>query len=192
MEFKLKLELFICEFNENDHSSFPNFSKVIQNFKIQNISDQYSEWLSKLHENFESRFQEFEKIKSLLEFAKNPLEVVFIDLKNCCETFQIPLKETNMELIKLRSQLSIGSQHIDEIKVLMQFANLRQIYANILSIFPSSYLCESSFSKLNFILNEYRSNMTQEHVKNALIVATSNLILDLTKLVLRMDCQISH
>ena len=127
-----------------------------------------------------------------MEFAKNPLEIAFSDLKKCCESFSLPFKETNLEMIKLRSKTTVGYQNIDQIAELINYENLSQIYANVLSIFASSYLCESSFSKLNFIFSQYRSSLTQEHVKNALIVATTQLNLDLRQIVEEMNCQISH
>ena len=54
------------------------------------------------------------------------------------------------------------------------------------------YLCESAFSKMNFILNEYRTNLTQLHLEDTLMAACSSIALDFDKIVAKLDCQISH
>ena len=78
------------------------------------------------------------------------------------------------------------------LELLKQYKLLTLIYAKITSIFPDSYLCESAFSALNFILNEYRTSLTLENTQNCLKIAINVDEIDFMELVGRMNCQVSH
>ena len=65
-------------------------------------------------------------------------------------------------------------------------------HSKILSLFTDSYLCESALSKMNFILNWYRSNLTQLHLEDTLMAVCSSIELDFDKIVDKVDCQMSH
>ena len=78
------------------------------------------------------------------------------------------------------------------IQTLKNFKMLKLAYAKILSMFPDSYICESTFSKLNFILNQYRSNLTQKNLLNCIKIACNDSEIDFEEIVKDMFCQVSH
>ena len=73
-----------------------------------------------------------------------------------------------------------------------QFKILSRSYLKIMSVFSSSYKCEMSFSAMNFIMNQYRSSLTQNHLRDCLIVSLSSFEISFTSVVKQLQCQISH
>jgi len=55
-----------------------------------------------------------------------------------------------------------------------KFPNLIDCAQKILCVFASTYVCESTFSKLKFIKNKYRSRLTSENVENILRISVSS------------------
>lgn len=55
-----------------------------------------------------------------------------------------------------------------------KFPNLIDCAQKILCFFASTYVCESTFSKLKFIKNKYRSRLTSENVDNILRISVSS------------------
>lgn len=53
----------------------------------------------------------------------------------------------------------------------------------LLTLFTSTYLCESSYSKMKYAKNVYRNRLTNEHLDALLRVACSNFKPDLNKIV---------
>lgn len=52
---------------------------------------------------------------------------------------------------------------------------LSMLAMSVFTIFPSTYLCESLFSKVNFIKNDKRSCPTNNHLKDSIRVATCDV-----------------
>lgn len=55
-----------------------------------------------------------------------------------------------------------------------KFPNLIDCAQKVLCVFASTYVCESTFSKLKFIKNKYRSRLTNENVDNILRISVSS------------------
>lgn len=63
----------------------------------------------------------------------------------------------------------------------------------LLTLFASTYLCESSYSKMKYAKNVYRNRLTDSHLDDVLRVACSNFKPDLSKIVENLSqYQISH
>ena len=186
---KLELELDIIEMKKGSLSRFPCIEKIGQ---CSEQLDTFVSWLEILLNDFESRFQDFERIKPLMKFSKNLPGLTFSELEEVCkilnQDFEISCKEFNA----LKSMLSIDNSDSNFLRVLSEKPTLSLIRCKIQSIFSSSYNCEQAFSHLNFIVNEYRSQLTQEHIENLLMIKMSKNNLNLEILVKRTACQISH
>ena len=62
----------------------------------------------------------------------------------------------------------------------------------LLNLFGSSYLCESLFSKLAFIKNKYRSQITDERIKQLLMVASAENAPDFMGIIAKKQFQGAH
>ena len=70
---------------------------------------------------------------------------------------------------------------------------LSRIAIKLMTLFGSTYMCESLFSKLTFIKNIYRSTLTNEHTKHLLQLAVSKRAIDYMSLVNeKRFLQVSH
>ena len=177
------------EFISGDYSSFKFFAETVEKKKFSKIDKCYCEYMSILKESFQKRFADFERIKHVMKFGRDILECDFEILKQCCETFNVDYNIAKHELNKMKSMLELGGGVESQ---LLQFKSLKKLMACSLAIFPSSYLCESTSSVMNFVLNQYRSNLTQEHLIDAVLVAITKIEVNIKKLCLKMICQIWH
>ncbi len=55
-----------------------------------------------------------------------------------------------------------------------EYPHLTKLAKLLLTIFASTYICESAFSNMNHIRNKLRSTLTQDHLDQLLRVACSN------------------
>ena len=54
-----------------------------------------------------------------------------------------------------------------------QFPNLKNFAKSIICIFSSTYLCEQTFSKMNFIKSKHRTRLTDDNLQNLLRISAS-------------------
>ena len=73
----------------------------------------------------------------------------------------ITLRETQCDVITLWTKMVTAAN----------FPLLNRMAVHILTMFGSTYRCESAFSKMNFIKNQYRSRLTNEHVHQCVSLA---------------------
>ena len=60
------------------------------------------------------------------------------------------------------------------------------------NLFSDSYLCMSSFSKMNFILNEYQSILTGRYIDDWLMIAFSEFLVSFHYIASKKECQASN
>ena len=140
---------------------------------------------------FESRFNDFKGISHLIEFTSKPFDISIIDLQKICTELGLDSKAIVDEFIVLKSQIETSFIK-DKEKLIVASKHFKKLYFTIKSFYPDSYLCEKAFSNLNFIVNQYRSKLNQENIKNLVIISLTGFIIDFEKLVQKMECQISH
>ena len=112
-------------------------------------------------------------------------------IETICNLLNLPSASVIGEFIQFKSKMVLQSSS-KSIELLKKFDYLRLLYAKILSIFPDSYLCESAFSALNFIVNEYRASLTDQNASNCLKIALNDSLFDFYDIIDTMNCQISH
>ncbi|XP_049772459.1 SCAN domain-containing protein 3-like [Schistocerca cancellata] len=107
------------------------------------------------------------KVKDLL--VENPWHVGHDDLKLFC---QFGFLKTNLpnEIIELQYDTQLKALFIEHCEtqqytefwkcVPNNYKNLRECAQFILTPFPSTYLCETSFSKMKYLKNKYRTRST--------------------------------
>ena len=165
--------------------------KKISNRDVQN-TETFCEWLSLVSQDLKMRFIDFEKVRVLIDFGTDPRKISSDEISEIGQLLGIDLFKLKSEFIEFKSK-SLCSRYDDFLKIIVNYDVLKIAYAKVLSIFPSSYSCEAAFSRMNFILNEFRSSLTQTHLKNCLVIACSEIELDFEKFVKTIkNCQFSH
>ena len=179
--FKEDIVIFIDEINSKNFQNFPNLS-ILSDKKFELDFEAISKWLSELKDDFDRRFQDFIALKPLMVFGNDITAISNDDLKAVCKLLNINYSNANSELSKYKIELVLVND--PDFKILLEKCpTLSLILSKAISIFSSSYKCEQGFSKMNFILSETRSALTQQNLVNAMIVATTRLSFDLEKIV---------
>ncbi|XP_061765907.1 general transcription factor II-I repeat domain-containing protein 2-like [Nerophis ophidion] len=180
--FQRNLELFKRDIQEE----LLHFPKLLELTKGEGDHQCHLEFLEKLIANFKTRFDGFILGKQVLLFIENPflirnvsafsaeakqvfpwaraasLQTELIDLQE-----SVALKEAQCEAITFWSKLVIPSK----------FPLLHKMACHILTMFGSTYSCESAFSTMNIVKNKYRSRLTNEHLDQCLRLAITPFVL---------------
>ncbi|KAI2662031.1 General transcription factor II-I repeat domain-containing protein 2 [Labeo rohita] len=87
-----------------------------------------------------------------------------------------------------KSVLKEGTVEFWKIVPVERYVNVKQAALKLLSMFGSTYMCESLFSTLKQVKSKHRSVLTDTHVKELLRVATTEYKADLKKTVETKNC----
>jgi len=94
------------------------------------------------------------------------------------------------------SKTEIDSTYYDEfwLKYVSEkkYPTLKLLIVKMCTMFGSTYVCESAFSKMNYIKNKFRSRLTSEHLQMMMKIATTNHSPNLKQLVESKICHFSH
>lgn len=202
--FEEKLQIYEEEIEKKVFHNFPTIVKAEQdgiyvsdeNYKI------FSNYLAALANEFKTRFQDLRLIKSFLILIENPwhLETATITQLaalgyNYVELFDemIDFKnDTNLKAIFQEKREE--KEYVDFWKLVPEkYKTVQNCAFRLLTLFASTYLCESSYSKMKYAKNVYRNRLTDSHLDDVLRVSISNYKPDLSNIVENLSrCQKSH
>lgn len=198
--YKTKFILLIEDLQQNNMNHFPNMADNLQ--KNKNISyeiDKYVAEIQNVMEDFEKRFQDFKKIKEIVEFTSFPFKkdlIVKEISKKIADLFDMEQNALENEIIILQSDLILQARKFEE--NFWKYVN-REKYPNIIkcseyiySCFGSTYLCESAFSYLQLTKTKLRSVLTDSHTEDSLLLSLSGYTPNYDALVKEMQTQVSH
>lgn len=183
--FKIKLSSLIEDCDNSDFFQFINAEEV---FKENNLgenssfnSKSFSDFLKNLLSKFNSRFSDFDKQDSFELFLRP-----FLAKRN-----KIPIHFQNelREMIKLNLEVEFNKCISNEDKMNFfkhlpcEFTNFKNNAKKILSMFPTSYLCEQFFSKLKLRKNNYSSLISSDNLQSCLRVSCSDSEPNFTNLI---------
>lgn len=202
--FEEKLSIYYEEIQNQIFHNFPTVTKALQD-GIEISPENYKimlNYLAALSEEFKSRFQDLRYVKNCLMLVENPwhLETATItqlaafgyDYVKLFDEFIEFKNDTNLEVIFKEKRE--GKEYADFWKLVPdKYKTIQKCAHLILTLFASTYLCESSYSKMKFAKNIYRNRLTDSHLDDVLRVACSNYKPDLSKIVISLSQhQISH
>jgi len=158
-------------------------------------------FLSDLSEEFGKRFKDFAEIGKLSQFLKNPFEVSptgeWIDVAT--KLSRLPKSSLQMEIIDLQEDISLQMNKTSSTEdfwikhVLDKYMNCKTLAIKLAThMFGSTYVCETSFSKMTFLKNRYRSRLTDHHLENTLRISCSPRVPDFKKLAQEKKCHFSY
>ena len=136
----------------------------------------YATLLETLKESFVLRFRDLQLKRPLITFLVNP----FNSKKDCLKAALVSDEAaTELEMIdlceddKLKPALREGTIALWKSVPMEKYPNVKRAALKILSMFGSTYICESVFSTLKHVKSKHRSVLTDTHVKELLRVATT-------------------
>ncbi|CAH1173813.1 unnamed protein product [Phaedon cochleariae] len=189
--FQMKNKLFITHINEKKLDHFPNCKKAVEeagmhfNWKC----DKMKSILIQLQNQFSDRFGDFEELSGKLKVFTNPFS---------CDIEDVP-SHLQMNVIDLQSNDTLKNS-FHEMKDLVKFYGslpsdfdeLKRFALQLITFFGSTYLCEQTFSILNYRKNKYASRLTDEHLRAILRIATTNLKANIQQIATQIQPQTSH
>lgn len=204
-EFSLKLIAFRNQIIENDYSFFPTLQQNEPNSKadasIEGENDSYDtnlfiQFIDVLIEEFDARFSDFKKFSLAFKFLKNPFIFDEEETQNLADIFNTKKSHLEFDISLIKEETYLANENSGDLwKRLLSncdFMALKSIVPNYLSMFGSTYNCESSFSSLSLRKSNFRSSLSQENLESEMRCELTKSKPDLTKLITEKQCQLSH
>lgn len=199
--FEAKLQLYINELEEKDLSNFPTVAMLRADLVIsESIYQEMKEYLEAYLEEIKNRFADVRNIRGCFILVENPWHVEPDDFKLFCQ-FGFPKTNLRNELIELQHDTQLKALFIEHREaqqytefwkcVPNNYKNLQDCAQFILTLFPSTYLCEASFSKMKYLKNKYRNRLST-HLEDAMRIACSPNDADIDKIAKKVQHHKSH
>lgn len=183
-----KLQLGEYQLQKGNCAHFPTFQKS----KKQDPGI-FVNMVEELRKEFSSRFADFHLHANEFKLFATPFDV---EVDTASEIFQMELIEMQCDDI-LRSKF-----HSEDVSVLDfyrkyihpsgKYPNLVDHAKKMASLFGSTYLCEQLFSKMKHTKNHLRTRLTDAHLDNVLLLASTSLTPNIEKLSSNKQHQVSH
>ena len=199
--FKAKLSFYLQQLKNKRLQHFPTVVKMLDSHAGADFVldvNKYCDLMSKLGQEFEDRFNDFDKLEPCVAFIANPfMEVDITEIsEKMAELFTVNPVEMEMEVINLQNHVQLKSQqhsqHFWSLVDPENYKNIHQAALKISALFGSTYLCEAAFSDMNVIKSKFRTRLTDEHLNDCIRVNLSAYTPAYTSLVDSMQCQSSH
>ncbi len=163
-----------------------------------------TDFVTRLSENFRERFEGSRKLShDILLFLRQPF-TVSADGQWTAEAKRllpsIDEASLQMEVLEMGTSDVLKAQHKDVtvsdfwINVVPQdrFKNTRAVAILLLTMFPSTYICESSFSSMNSIKTQDRNRLSNAHLGQCLRIATTEYRPDIRRIAASHRSHFSH
>ncbi len=154
----------------------PNIYTMVTPLPItQSRIERYSSTLINLHAEFCRRFTDFAKIESELELVSCPLS---FDSEKAPPNTQLELIDMQCDsTLKEKFQTAPVNQFYASLGEFF-FPNIKKHAQRILVLFGSTYVCEQTYSVMNYNKSHRRSNLTNDHLSAILRISTSKITPD--------------
>lgn len=185
--FVNKLKVFIASLEKANLVHFPSCKEIMEEIPTSDFSFCIPK-LNMLLESFNERFLDFNELRPHLFLFNNPMTC---DISQQDDALQLELCDLQSDpVFQKRPETGVEFwSRLPEDK----YPKLRDFGKKIVSMFGSTYICESTFSSMKFIKSTHRNRLTDNHLQDLLKVATTSTRIDFDKHV--NDCarpQCSH
>ena len=167
--FETKLILWEKQLRKGDYVHFPH---LVQCDTALVDSEECTSVLSTLRDEFSSRFTDVRSNLQELTLVSTPFDFPYNDAPT----------DVQMELVELQASDVLSSKFscttlIDSYRQLprSQFPLLLARAKRVIAMFGSTYSCEQLFSKMKFCKNKLRSQLTDEHLNDILLLNASSV-----------------
>ncbi|XP_060774626.1 protein FAM200A-like [Neoarius graeffei] len=161
-------------------------------------------FVTKLAENFKERFESNRKLsRDILLFLRQPFSVTpdgqwTSEAKKLLPS--IDEASLQMEVSEMATSDTLKAHHqeseLAEFWINVdrdRFRNTRSVAMLLLTSFPSTYICEASFSAMNCLKNDARNRLSDAHLGDCLKIATTEYKPDFRKVASSSShCHLSH
>ncbi|XP_032406666.1 general transcription factor II-I repeat domain-containing protein 2-like [Xiphophorus hellerii] len=193
--FVNKVKLFKVHIQNGNLSHFPSLRSAQQKAGIRMNMGQYVKMLAQLYGSITSRFEDLQQKRPQIALLIDPFNAEADCLKSPLVTDEAASELEMIELReddRLKSLLKEGPVAFWRVVPTEKYPCVKRAALKLLSMFSSTYVCESLFSTLKHVKSKHRSVLTDTHVKELLRVATTEYQPDLQRITRNKRCQKSH
>ena len=167
------------------------------------VTELMVDFIKRLRANFTSRFDDYSIPKDIIDFIRDPAvkpadnfsslakEMIPSLDQAALEMEIIDFQTTSVVRDALRSAETVSAFWVGQL-CSEEYSNLKKVALYILTMFPSTYVCESSFSAMNAIKTHERNRLTHQNLENCLRIKVTSISPDIQKIVTSGRCQFSH
>ena len=204
--FRDKLSLFLTDLENGKMHHFP----TLKHFLKSNVTPASSasinvmiEFLNKLHANFCDRFEDFKIPNNVMYFVRDPFKInPASDFSENAKKILPSINEGSLqlELVDIQSSSSLKEEFEQGGAVKFwaenipkeQFPNAKKLAIFILTMFGSTYTCESSFSHMNAIKTSTRSSLSNDRLQDCLRITLTSYEPNFIEVAKKRKCHFSH
>ena len=168
--FETKLILWEKQLRKGDYVHFPHLAQCDTALVD---SEECTSVLSTLRNEFSSRFTDVRLNLQELKLVSTPFDFLYDDAPTNVQMELVELQASDV----LSSKFSSCTTLIDFYRQLprSQFPLLLARAMRVIAMFGSIYSCEQLFSKMKFCKNKLRSQLTDEHLYDILLLKASSV-----------------
>lgn len=175
--FHTKLKLFKTHLEQENLFFFPSCSLLVAEHETQCDFTKYIHFIDELIAQFDRRFLDFEMLRKDLILFESPRNVPIVEQD----------VDLQSELCDLQNDISLKFRPetgVEFFKILcnVKYPQLRKFGMKIFSMFGSTYLCETSFSKMKNIKSSARSSLTDVSLSSLMRVNSSSICVDVSSI----------
>ena len=150
---------------------------------------QYAEKVMTLHEEFDSRFQDFFALEKEFTLFSTPMSV---NVQSASVEFQMELLDIQCDTLMKEKYAEVNVPEFYQYVSEERFQKLLSQARRILTMFGSTYVCEQFFSTMKINKTALRTRLTDEYLHAALRLANQRKIRpNIESLVATKRCQTS-
>lgn len=175
-EFSRKLTILRDEIASQNLFNFPKTKEIFNRISNINRLKDFGQEINAIIENVQRRFLDFRNMEWIINIYNNPLTCLI-------ENFPEKIK---IELSMMRQDLFIPTEngiHFWKNICPIKYSTTRDLILNLFSIFPTTYICESTFSVMSQIKSKYRNKLTDSHLEALLKIKCYNGEINIDKLI---------
>ncbi|XP_061597630.1 protein FAM200A-like [Cololabis saira] len=186
--FTRKLELFHSDLSTGRLLHFTTLKSQVRG----EVTGLMVDFIKQLRANFKSRFDDYSIPRDIVAFVRDPLTVRSADFSSLAKE-TIPLLDEaafQMELIDFQATSLVSdalksAQSVDYFWMTCsdEYSWIKKLAFYVLTMFPSTYTCESAFSSMNAIKTQERNRLTHKNLENCLRVKVTSISPDIQKIV---------
>uniref|UniRef100_A0A8C4N5T9 HAT C-terminal dimerisation domain-containing protein n=1 Tax=Eptatretus burgeri TaxID=7764 RepID=A0A8C4N5T9_EPTBU len=183
--FECKLRL--CEHYLN-YNKFTHFARLAELRPTPAACRRYAAALSELRGEFERRFKDVRACEKEFKLFSAPFDVDSVDVADDLQLELIECSESHRAKFALLSQMKFWHS----LSASCAFLALVREALRLASLFWSTYSCEQLFSRMKLTKNKTRAHLTDAHLQDVLLLASSSIKPDIDSLSASKNNQPSH
>lgn len=198
LSFKKKIEFFIQDSLCGNLDFFPTVT-----FDKERIKGEVTGYLNNLKSEFHSRFTKLEEKNIVFQFLQRPLTTYITPqlISEINDWFPIDEVSLKLEMCDFSVQLRVNElfktstdyKHFwIEVSKLKQFPVITDIAFKILTMFGSTWICESTFSAMSTIKCKNRNSLRDDTLENLLRISRTSYEPQYTEVMRNRTCHFSH